>query len=115
MSGRTPLELAAGVCGLRDLRKENTDALAEQCVENFIEMRDRVSSPLFVLRKRLAVLLHWLMPGWYLPLYTMIEFMRIPYAEGRAPGAVAGSRGRGRDWAGGIAGRWIIALGGRGR
>ena len=63
------------------LRKENTDALADLCIANFIEMRDRVASPLFLLGKRLAVLLHWLLPRWYLPLYTMIEFTRIPYAQ----------------------------------
>lgn len=63
------------------LRKEHADALADLCVENFVEMRDRVASPLFVLRKRLAVVLHALFPRWYLPLYTMIEFTRIPYAD----------------------------------
>jgi kynurenine 3-monooxygenase len=63
------------------LRRENTDALADLCVANFVEMRDRVASPLFVLRKKLAVLLHALFPRWYLPLYTMIEFTRIPYAD----------------------------------
>jgi kynurenine 3-monooxygenase len=63
------------------LRKQPTDTLADLCVENFIEMRDRVASPWFVLKKRLAVLLHALFPRWYLPLYTMIEFTRIPYAD----------------------------------
>jgi kynurenine 3-monooxygenase len=63
------------------LRREHTDVLADLCVENFIEMRDRVASPWFVLKKRLAVLLHALFPRWYLPLYTMIEFTRIPYAD----------------------------------
>jgi kynurenine 3-monooxygenase len=63
------------------LRKEHTDTLAVLCVENFVEMRDRVASPWFVLKKRVAVLLHALFPRWYLPLYTMIEFTRIPYAD----------------------------------
>lgn len=63
------------------LRKENTDALADLCLENFIEMRDRVASPWFVLGKRLTLFVHWLLPGWYLPLYTMVEFTRIPYAQ----------------------------------
>jgi kynurenine 3-monooxygenase len=63
------------------LRREHTDVLADLCVENFVEMRDRVASPWFVLRKRLAVLLHRLFPRWYLPLYTMVEFTRIPYAD----------------------------------
>jgi kynurenine 3-monooxygenase len=63
------------------LRKEHTDTLADLCVENFVEMRDRVASPWFLLRKRLAGLLHRLFPRWYLSLYTMIEFTRIPYAD----------------------------------
>jgi kynurenine 3-monooxygenase len=63
------------------LRKGHTDALADLCVANFVEMRDRVASPWFLLRKRLAILLHALFPRWYLPLYTMIEFTRIPYAD----------------------------------
>jgi kynurenine 3-monooxygenase len=63
------------------LRKTHTDALADLCVENFIEMRDRVASPWFLLKKRIAVLLHALFPRFYLPLYTMIEFTRIPYAK----------------------------------
>lgn len=62
-------------------RKPNTDVLADLCVENFVEMRDKVGSRLFVLRKKLAIFLHWLFPRWYLPLYTMIEFTRIPYAR----------------------------------
>jgi kynurenine 3-monooxygenase len=63
------------------LRKKHADALADLCVENFVEMRDRVASPWFVLGKKAAVLLHALFPRWYLPLYTMIEFTRIPYAD----------------------------------
>ena len=41
----------------------------------------RAISPWFRLKKRLGVLLHALFPQIYLPLYTMIEFTRIPYAE----------------------------------
>jgi kynurenine 3-monooxygenase len=68
------------------LRRKHADALADLCVANFVEMRDRVASPWFLLGKRADVLLHRLFPRWYLPLYTMIEFTRIPYADavGRA-------------------------------
>ncbi|HXG09404.1 MAG TPA: NAD(P)/FAD-dependent oxidoreductase [Gemmataceae bacterium] len=62
-------------------RKIHTDALAELCLLNFIEMRDRVGSRLFLLRKRFENSLHKLFPRWYLPLYTMIQFTRIPYAD----------------------------------
>src|SRR5947207_519831 len=72
-------------------RKEHVDALADMCIDNFIEMRDTVGSWLFRLRKRLQVLLHALSPRWYLPLYTMIEFTRIPYAD-------AQRRARRQDW-----------------
>jgi kynurenine 3-monooxygenase len=72
---------AAAFAEYQALRKEHVDALAELCVENFVEMRDRVASRWFLLGKKLAVLLHRIFPRWYLPLYTMIEFTRIPYAD----------------------------------
>src|SRR4051794_14412083 len=76
-----PDDRAAAFAGYEARRKPHLDALAELCVENFVEMRDRVGSRLFLLRKKLDVLLHTLLPGWYLPLYTMVEFTRIPYAD----------------------------------
>jgi len=87
------------------MRKENVDALADMCVENFIEMRDKVGSRLFRLRKKLSVLLHAVFPRWYLPLYTMIEFTRIPYADARW-------RARRQDWIvrGVAAGLLILAV-----
>ncbi len=62
-------------------RKEHTDALAGLAVANFLEMRDRVGSRLFLLRKKADVLLHRLFPRWYLPLYTLVTFTRVPYAD----------------------------------
>ncbi len=61
-------------------RKVNADALADLAVENFIEMRDRTASPIFRAKKKLDHLLEGVLPGVYLPLYTMISFTRIPYA-----------------------------------
>jgi kynurenine 3-monooxygenase len=62
-------------------RKENADALADLAVQNFIEMRDKTASRLFRAKKRLDHFLEGLLPGIYLPLYTMVTFTRIPYAE----------------------------------
>jgi kynurenine 3-monooxygenase len=62
-------------------RKENADALADLAVQNFIEMRDKTASKLFRAKKKLDHLLEGLLPGIYLPLYTMVTFTRIPYAE----------------------------------
>jgi kynurenine 3-monooxygenase len=61
-------------------RKENADALADLAVHNFIEMRDKTASKTFRAKKKLDHLLEGLLPGIYLPLYTMVTFTRIPYA-----------------------------------
>jgi kynurenine 3-monooxygenase len=62
-------------------RKVNADALAALAVHNFIEMRDKTASKIFRAKKKLDHLLEGLLPGIYLPLYTMVTFTRIPYAE----------------------------------
>jgi kynurenine 3-monooxygenase len=62
-------------------RKADVDTLAVLCVDNFIEMRDRVGSRAFLLKKRWQNLLHKLFPKWYLPLYTLVTFTRTPYAD----------------------------------
>jgi kynurenine 3-monooxygenase len=62
-------------------RKENADALADLAVQNFIEMRDKTASKTFRAKKKLDHLLEGLLPGIYLPLYTMVTFTRMPYAD----------------------------------
>jgi kynurenine 3-monooxygenase len=61
-------------------RRENCDVLAQLCLDNFHEMRDHVGSRWFVWGKRLSLWLMRLVPG-YVPLYTLVEFTRVPYAE----------------------------------
>ena len=61
-------------------RKENADALADLAVQNFIEMRDKTASRSFRAKKKLDHLLEGLLPGIYLPLYTMVTFTRMPYS-----------------------------------
>lgn len=62
-------------------RKPNADALADLAVDNFIEMRDKTASRTFRAKKKLDHLLEGVLPGMYLPLYSMVSFTRIPYAE----------------------------------
>ena len=62
-------------------RKVNADALAALAIENFIEMRDKTASKTFRAKKKLDHLLEGLLSDIYLPLYTMVTFTRIPYAE----------------------------------
>lgn len=44
-------------------------------------MRDKTASKIFRAKKKLDHLLEGLLPGVYLPLYTMVTFTRIPYAQ----------------------------------
>ena len=62
-------------------RKENTDALANLAIRNFIEMRDKTASKTFRAKKKLDHALEAALPGKYLPLYTMVTFTRMPYAK----------------------------------
>src|SRR5438046_5668137 len=62
-------------------RKENADALADLALQNFIEMRDKTASRTFRAKKKLDHFLEAALPGVYLPLYTMVTFTRIPYAQ----------------------------------
>lgn len=65
------------------LRKVDTDALADMAVDNFLEMRDRVASRWFRLRKKAQIFLYKMFPTWYVPLYNLIQFTTTPYAEAR--------------------------------
>jgi kynurenine 3-monooxygenase len=62
-------------------RKTNADALASLALGNFIEMRDKTASKTFRAKKKLDHFLEAALPGIYLPLYTMVTFTRIPYAQ----------------------------------
>ena len=72
---------ATGLTVALDRRKENADALADLAVDNFIEMRDKTASRAFRAKKKLDHFLEATLPGIYLPLYTMVTFTRIPYAQ----------------------------------
>src|SRR5438067_4336752 len=62
-------------------RKENADALANLAIGNLIEMRAKTASKTFRAKKKLDHVLEAALPGIYLPLYTMVTFTRIPYAQ----------------------------------
>ncbi len=65
-------------------RRVHTDALAALALENFVEMRDRVATRRFLWGKALERTLHRLVPWLYVPLYTLVTFSLVPYAEARA-------------------------------
>ena len=65
-------------------RRPQTDVLMELSKANFVELRQKVSSPWFLARKRLDVALNRLMPKVWLPIYTMVSHTTMPYAEALA-------------------------------
>jgi kynurenine 3-monooxygenase len=63
------------------LRKPNANAVAELALMNFVEMRDKVADPMFVLRKKIEAKFNAKHPALWLPLYSMVTFSDIPYAD----------------------------------
>ncbi|MCB0534203.1 MAG: FAD-dependent monooxygenase [Saprospiraceae bacterium] len=59
-------------------RKPDGDAILELALRNFIEMRDLVGDPMFLLRKKIAAWLHEEYPD-FIPVYSMVSFTNIPY------------------------------------
>ncbi len=64
-------------------RRPHTDVLAELSARNFVELRDRVRSPVFLARKRIDFALGILVPGWR-TLYAMISHSSLPYGDALA-------------------------------
>jgi kynurenine 3-monooxygenase len=69
-------------------RKENTDAIADLAIENFVEMRDRVGDPRFLFRKKVELALQEEYPDRFVPKYSMVTFLRVPYATALKRGQV---------------------------
>jgi kynurenine 3-monooxygenase len=72
--------------GFASERKPNADAIAEMALENYLEMRDTVLDPKFLLRKELAWKLEELYPEKFIPRYSMVMFHLLPYAEAQRRG-----------------------------
>jgi kynurenine 3-monooxygenase len=70
-------------------RKENTDAIADMALENYLEMRERVADPTFRLQQTLALELERRHPQRFIPRYSMVMFHHdIPYRVARERGAI---------------------------
>ncbi|PWU45355.1 FAD-dependent monooxygenase [Micromonospora globispora] len=64
-------------------RLENAEAIAQMALANFVEMRDKVASPLFQTGKRIEHALERALPGRYVSRYELVSFSTTPYAEVR--------------------------------
>jgi kynurenine 3-monooxygenase len=70
------------------LRRPNAEAIAAMALENYVEMRDAVRDPKFMLQKKLGFLLEERNPGMFVPRYSMVMFHHLPYAEAKSRGAI---------------------------
>lgn len=64
-------------------RRPNADAIAALALENFVEMRDKVASPVFRTRKRAEHALERRLPERFVSLYELVAFSTVPYSEVR--------------------------------
>jgi len=72
-------------------RKQDTDAIADLAVENYFEMRNHVTNPLFKEKRKLEMVLEENFPSSYFSKYSMVTFNEdIPYS-------VAMKKGRAQD------------------
>lgn len=73
-------DTAAAFAAFEAERKPNALAIQQMALENYIEMRDKVDDPGFLLQRELERTLQERHPGRFVPHYAMVTFMRIPYA-----------------------------------
>ena len=71
---------AAAFAAFQAERQPNAAAIQHMALENYLEMRDRVDDPEFLLQRQLELTLQERHPGRFVPHYTMVTFMLIPYA-----------------------------------
>ncbi|MEA2695144.1 MAG: kynurenine 3-monooxygenase [Acidobacteriota bacterium] len=62
-------------------RLPNAEAIADLALEHFSELRDKVGDPEFLLRKEIERRINERYPDRYTPLYSLISFTNLPYAE----------------------------------
>ena len=72
--------------GFQARRKPDTDAIADLAIQNFLEMRDKVADENFLLRKQIESKLNELYPEKWIPLYSMVTFSDIGYANAMTVG-----------------------------
>ncbi len=71
-----------------EVRKPNTDAIAQLALDNFVEMRDTSGDPHFALKRQLEHKLEERFPGKFASKYAMVSFRRVPYLESLERGRV---------------------------
>ena len=74
-------QLGELIATLSEQRYPHAEAIRELALQNFIEMRSSVADPMFLLRKQFERTIQAIVPNRYVPLYSMISFTNVPYAD----------------------------------
>ncbi|XP_073944277.1 kynurenine 3-monooxygenase cn isoform X2 [Choristoneura fumiferana] len=64
-----------------ETRWEDTHAISDLAMYNYIEMRDLVTRPSYRLRKAVDDFIFWLLPDFWVPLYNSVTFTTMPYSQ----------------------------------
>lgn len=65
----------------QNIRKPNTDAIAELSYRNFVEMSSKTADPNFLLRKKIEKRFAEKYPEKWIPVYSRVTFSEKPYSE----------------------------------
>ena len=76
-----PADLAGAFVAFELDRRVDANAIADMALENYVEMRDRVNDPDYLLKRQLALLLADRRPDYFRPRYNLVMFSAMPYAE----------------------------------
>ncbi|XP_046406425.1 kynurenine 3-monooxygenase [Ischnura elegans] len=63
-----------------EFRNPDAEAICNLAMYNYIEMRDLVNHPSFLIRKKFDMFLHKLMPNFWIPLYSSVTFSHMRYS-----------------------------------
>ena len=80
----TAPDMAGAYAAFATQRMPDAAAIQHMALENYIEMRDRVDDLDYRLQRALELQLQERHPGRFIPHYSMVSFMRIPYSQALA-------------------------------
>jgi len=81
-----PGDLAGAFAAFEADRGDDANAIADMALENYVEMRDKVNDPDYLLKRELSLALAERLPEYFRPRYNMVMFSAIPYADAFARG-----------------------------
>ncbi|KAF9896189.1 kynurenine 3-monooxygenase, mitochondrial precursor, partial [Lobosporangium transversale] len=84
VQGDSDKSLQRALQAYTDRRAKDLKAICELALLNYTEMRHGVTSPTYLMRKKVESWLHLLVPTKVIPLYTMVSFSNRPYSEAYA-------------------------------